>query len=404
MAQTSAPEAALASLDEAFDQGDIDRISAELAPLEAAHPGDARVRTFRARLTAAEGDQDQALALLRGVLRDNPAQSAEAEAYLGAILVARDELEAGLKHLTSALERGAEVPAANYAMGVALAAGEQYQEALAFLALAADKMPGSAATFFHAGLCQAQLGEFLKADAAFVMSVRIEPRQVDAWDLLARVRVELGKPEEALEALDEGLKHNPGHPRLMRQRVQLLIDFGRRDLAVKAVEQIPEDARTDEDETTLAIAAMEARKPAEGLRHARRAVELGAENWNAHYVLGLALEGQQPIDYPAVVRAYETAIALGDPDGRAGTRLGFVLGEERPGSDVQKAIAVLEAARPRSGDHPGTLLNLALCYRRAKRLRDVAPLCALILQSPLATPALREQAERLTKLVATESP
>lgn len=396
-ANPQAPADALRSLDEAFDQADLPRIRKELPPLERSHAADPRVRTFRARLTAADGDLDRGITLLRDVVKSSP-EAHEARAYLGALLVHRKEYEEGVEHITAAMEKGADVPAANHAMGIALSAVGKFEDALHFLGRAGEAMPGSASTFFYLGICYAELGEWLNADANFVQSLRLEPRQVDAWELLGRVRAQMEKPAEALDALDEGLRLNPDSERLRRLRTQILADFGRMDLAEKELLAMPPDRRTAEDEATLAIAALAGGRKPEALKHARRSVELDAKNWNHHYLLGTALEGVEPLDRKAVVSAYKQAIALGDPEGRAGTRLGFFLTEDAPGGDVKEAILVLQAARKRNGDHPGTLLNLALAYGRAKNPEPIPALCSAILQRDDATENVKEQARRLAAL------
>jgi tetratricopeptide (TPR) repeat protein len=398
MAQSSVPSEALQSLEEAFEAGDVAAIKAQLAPLERDHPEDLALKVQRARLDAAEGEVERALAQLEALDQAHPGEGLPA-AYLGAILVARKQYGRGKPLLEKAFSLGVVVPAAEHAMGVALGAEDRFADALPYLGRAAEKMPTSAPTFFYMGVSFAELAEWADAEDAFARCVEIAPKYVDGWEALARVEVELKKPDAAVRALDEGLVHNPGHLSLQRLKVQVKADHNDPDGALEAILDIPEARRVEEDWSNLAQLCMARDRWADALTHARKAAKSAPESPRTHFLLALALEGQKPMDRAAVLAELRKSVDLGDPTGDAGTRMGFLLMEDAPGGKVGEAIAVLEAARERSGDAPGTLLNLALAYAKGERKEDARVLASTVANHAGASANEREQAARLLKVL-----
>ena len=390
--------AALTRIEQHFAAADLAAVERELKPLAAKHGADPQLQVVQARLQVARGDVGAGEAALRSVVDRHP-DHALARGYLGAVLTGQRQYEEALPLLESALAAGARSPALEHAVGVALGASGRHAEALPHLAVAADAMPSWAPTYFYLGVCYAELGQWDLAADALAQSARLAPSYTDAFDALARVEVERQQPKAALAALDAGLKHNPGQLDLRRLRVQILLDHGDLEAAAADLEKIPAKQRDGDDLCTMATLAMREQRFDQALDNARTAVRRDPRSARAQHALGLALEGQQPLDRPAVVAAYRAAIECGDPDGAAGTRLGFVLLEESTVAAWREAQEVLEAAAVRNGRDPGTLLNWALACAKNGQRAKAAELCQAIAAAPTANANVRDQAARLAKQI-----
>ncbi len=391
-----APQDALVKLDDALAKADLTAARNQLVLLEKAHPQDGRVAVMRARVMASEGDTAGACVKLDR-LQNDAAAGGLARGYLGAILVAQRRYEEGLPHLEAARALKVDDAPVRHALGVALAAQGDYPNALPHLLDACARMPASAPSFFYTGICHAELGDFDAAAKALIQCVQIQPGYEEGWEALCRVEVTRGNTTVARKLLDEALKHNKDSLIIRRYQVGLLVELGDSAAALKALEAIPASARNAQDLVNLSMLAGEKKDRAGALKHAQAAVKADPNLDRAQYALGLALEGQTPLDRAAVLAAYHKAVALGDDRGDAGTRLGFVLMESGDKAELKTAVSVLEAAVERSGDAPGAVLNLALAYARNGDKPKAKAMCSVIMADDGAAPSDTEQAQRLLK-------
>jgi tetratricopeptide (TPR) repeat protein len=395
---TTASQDALDQLELAFEQGDLKVIRKEVTALEKAHPSDVRLAVARARLTAAQGDVAGAMGSLEKLVDDDD-HGALAKAYLGALLVAQRNYVEGRAMLEEALEAGVDVPALRHSLGVALAAAGLFEEGLQHLAAAAEKMPGSAPTFFYMGVCFGELGQWDRAAGALFNCIRVDPHYEEGFEALGRVEVERGNPAQARVLAEEGLKHNPGSRILLRFKATVLSDLGDAEGALEALHRIPSGNRTAEDLTNTALMAAGSGDYARALKNAEAAVKAAPNSPHAHYALGLALEGQKPPRQAAVLAAYQASVDLGDPSGEAGTRLGFLQLEDEDPAVRKQAITSLEGAVERSGESPGAVLNLALAYAKDGQKAQAKAMCGVVLADPRAAASEQEQATRLSKVL-----
>jgi len=395
MAHT-APQDALKTLETAFEKADIPGIRTLLPPLENAHPTDVRLKVARARLRAVDGDVGAAITLLEKHVAD-PKDGALARAYLGALLVAQRRHADGRVHLEAALAAGADVPAGRHALGVALLALGHARDSVAHLAKAAERMPSSAPTHFYLGVAMAELAQWEHAATALGAAIRLQPSYEEAYDAASRVELARGNADRAKAILQEGLAAAKDSPILLRAQAQVCSQLGDARGALSALQKLPAKDLSAEDRTNLALMSMGVGDGGSALRHAEAAVKADALSHRAQYALGLALEAQKPLPRPKMLAAYRKAVELGDPLGDAGTRLGFVLMEEDTPAAATEAVKVLEAAVTRSGQAPGSVLNLALAYARSKDAAKAKAMCNTILADARASASDREQAQRLLK-------
>lgn len=400
MSDTRPSSQELSALEDAFARGDTKAAAALADELSTKYPKATPGPVAKARLKAAAGDAKGAIKDLEK-LADQDKTSGLARAYLGSLLSATGEHKKAIAQLEAALKKpDGDVPAAHHSLGVSLLQTGKYKEAMTHLGKAADAMPTSAPTFFWFGQGCEIAKDYANAARAYVECVKNDPRYPGAFAALVRCHALQGNLDLAASTVEEGLKHNPGDPDLMRFRVQVAFDRNDHAAAQRALLAIPEAERDIDDLHNLVMLALQAEDAAGAEPHARLAVKKAPDDWRAHWLLGLALEGKQPPPRREVIEAYENAIARGDPQGEAGTRLGLVLLQ---GDDANPDLAaeVLEEARARNPEHAGLLLHLALARANQGERDQAKELASAVTASANATASEREQAERLLEALAS---
>lgn len=393
----SASSQTLVQLESALRQGDV---SAARKLLEQAEKLDARspdVAVARARLEAASGDAAKAEQTLRDTLEANP-KHAGAMGYLGAVLVEQRRHDEAKPLLEQAVLAGDTPPAVKRAWGRNLAARGDLKRGLLFLEQAAEEGPTVAAAHYDLAVAYGELGKAKKAAESFVRVVKLDPKHLVAWGMLIRMQA-ASDPKAAQKLLEEAEKHNPGEPSLARVRAELLLDAGRLDEGLLALDALPDSEKDAETYAATAWIRMQKKQWKEAVVAAKASVAKDPAYWRAQYTLGVALESEQPLNRAAVEGAYEAALKGGDPRGEAATRYGFMLLEDVPGQAPRttKAIELLEAARARSNDAPSTLLNLAIAYKQAGENAKAKALGVKLLAVKGLSQGMQEQAQRLAK-------
>jgi tetratricopeptide (TPR) repeat protein len=347
-------------------------------------------------VVAAEGDVAGALSRLDRLAND-ASHGALARGYRAAIQVAQRRYTDALPALEASFRAGVDEPALRHALGVALAAQGRSKEALPHLQNATQRMPSLGVSHFYLGICHAELGAMGSAQQALARAVELQPDLEDAWEALARVEVSRGNTGVAQKLMDEAVRINKDSLLLRRYQAQLLSDLGQAQGALAAIQAIPETQRNAEDLANLAILSMATGAMGPALKHAQAATRADGKLPAAFHALGLALEAQTPMDRAAVIDAYKKAIALGDPGGVTGTRLGFVMMESDDKAVLTEAVSVLNAAVERSGKAPGALLNLALALARLGDANAAKATARSLLADPRTGASEKEQAQRLIK-------
>lgn len=390
----------LSSLDDAFARADIPAALKLADELIARYPGDVHGPVAKARLTAAGGDVTTAVKALEALAQEHK-DTGLARAYLGALLTATGDHGKAIEALEAALKKpGGDVPAAHHSLGVSLLVTGRHKEAMAHLGQAADAMPSSAPTFFYFGQGCELAKDWANAERAYVQCVQIEPRYPNAFTSLVRVHALQGHLDLAASTVEEGLKHNPGDPDLMRFRVQVAFDQGELGKAKDALLAIPQAQRDVDDLHNLVMLALQDNDATTAERHAREATQKAPDDWRAWWLLGLALEGKEPMPRNDVIDAYEAAIEHGDPAAEAGTRLGLILmqGEQ---ADPDLAAEVLEDARQRNPKHAGLLLHLALARANQGERDQAKALAEEVSVHAEASEGEKEQAAKLLEALSS---
>ncbi len=131
--------------------------------------------------------------------------------------------------------------------GRALAAGGRYAEAKVVLDGFVASHPGHPNALMERARVQAALGQPADAANDFVLAIshvaRPEPDQVfELADFLQRA----GRPNDALAAINTALKLTPGLPALLERAVQIEMECGRPDAALRRVDEAIRAAKIKE--------------------------------------------------------------------------------------------------------------------------------------------------------------
>lgn len=383
----------LHNFDEAFARGDIPTCANVFQQRFTRAPEDPITRVLATRLHAITADPDGARVALQKLVEANP-DIPEVRAYYAHLLSVLRDTDAAREEANAAVVAAPDSFPAAFALGVAELAAGDAAAATTTLARAAELDERSSAARFYLGKAYEAAGDVQHADEAYGAATTLAPNFTAAWQGRARLLATAGNLDDARGVLDEAVQHNPGDAMLRQLRVHAALQAGDDEAARQALLDIPEVDRDVDDECQLAVLSLGARRWDEALAHIDTAAKKDENHWRPPYLRALALEGQGQ-GTEEVAPALERAVANGDPDGTAGTRLGLMLLTRPEIEDAPRAVKVLEAAAERSSRAPATLLNLALAVQREGEDARAAALADEVRKHDAATDTERDQAERV---------
>jgi tetratricopeptide (TPR) repeat protein len=201
----------------------------------------------------------------------------------------------------------------------------------------------------------ADLGRYEEAAAELAGADRYN---VPAQTLLARVKLAVGAPKEALLAADAAVAAGPTDLGALIARGMVLADLGRVDEAAAQAEQILREGRGSGYACTSAAAILaEVRNGQAALNAAWEGVRLTPDQPRAHLVLGVVAAGLGMDEIAH--RAYLEALALDPKLPVAQTALGMARSEQHR---YAQALARLRPVPPRQPSRPPSRPSRALSY------------------------------------------
>jgi len=139
-----------------------------------------------------------------------------------------------IKTLSKALNQDPNLAEAYLHRGIAYLEMNRVEEALEDLDRAVALMPQEPLAYYNRALAWMARQDWHRAEADLARAVALAPEDGEAWNLLAIVRAQAGKVEEALEAMERAMAL--GHPAGWRNRAILLEKAGRAEEALAAWE------------------------------------------------------------------------------------------------------------------------------------------------------------------------
>jgi tetratricopeptide (TPR) repeat protein len=205
------------------------------------------------------GDVPEAVAAARKAAAEHP--SAQAEDLLGRALLASNQSAEGLPHLEAAWQAAKTDPQFVFHYAEALLRREDFNKASAVLSAGLEAHPDDPQLVLAVGVARYGQRRFDDAIAAFLRVIRIDPRAEQPYGFLGRM-------------LDQAGTHLP----------EIIADYE------KWSARNPKNAEGWLLLAKARLASDAKDSSAEGLL--RRSISLGGGNWEAHYELGVLLEGK----------------------------------------------------------------------------------------------------------------
>jgi tetratricopeptide (TPR) repeat protein len=168
-------------------------------------------------------------------------------------------------------------------------------------------------------LCQ--LCRYTEAQTVLSEMIAVEPRNADAWSLMARAQLGQEQPLAALHAARAAISITPTDDWAVRLASAALGELGRHDEAVEAAEEAVRLAPRDWRAQAQLAEALTPTKPrlGEATAAAGRALELAPEEARSHIAVGLVAEADgRPRD---AAKAFVRALALDPRNGAAHSNL-----------------------------------------------------------------------------------
>jgi predicted TPR repeat methyltransferase len=147
----------------------------------------------------------------RKLLRKHPTEPTVLH-YLGLVHFRRGEHDAAIDHLRRSLERRPENPRGWNDLGGILIAAGQTQAAQSAYRRATEVAPQLAEGWYNLAVCQRRNGETESAVDSLQRAVASQPDYGRAYDLLATLLYQLGRPTEAAATYAQWHRHSPGDP------------------------------------------------------------------------------------------------------------------------------------------------------------------------------------------------
>jgi tetratricopeptide (TPR) repeat protein len=209
----------------------------------------------------------------------------------------------------AAADRYVFIPSFGLLLGLS-AALVRLPRTLAWLLGAAVVVIGSAWTVI-------QMPVWSSSERLFENAVEVAPRNAVAWDQLALLAVEEGKPKLAWRYTERGLVHSPGDWRLLHRQGLLLASRGQLDQAIRTMSEAATTPEAHLAYANLALLYLRRGDQDDALRAAEEAVRFQPQTAHNQRVLGIV--AYQRGDEALACRAFERAYAL-DPYDEANVR------------------------------------------------------------------------------------
>jgi len=108
----------------------------------------------------------------------------------------------------------------------------------------ATAFPGDALCSALLGSAYYNTGQSAEATVHLRRCLELNPSQIEAYEILARMAYERGEPEESVRLCRDALKRAPGHLEILNRLGRALLDLGE---APEAIQQLRKAARTHKD-------------------------------------------------------------------------------------------------------------------------------------------------------------
>lgn len=200
-------------------------------------------------------------------------------------------------------------------------------------------------------------------EAVRKLNPNFEANEESIYQLLAMVDRELGRNDEAIAALQEGLLKQPKNLRMLKALAFLQVHGNDDTVALPTFQAILDIDSKDEDALlNLGILYQKLNRLDDAAQSYRSALELNPTDFNAHYNLALLLMRQNKVADAA--REFQEADKISPGNADVLERLGDAYSFQ---DQLDKAAQAYQAAAVKAPDRPLLLSKLAFALARLKR-------------------------------------
>ena len=130
-------------------------------------------------------------------------------------------------------------------LGILYAKGQRYEEAVECFEIA-QSLDNNPASIHNAGLIYLEIGEYEKAEMAFLQAIQLEGDVPARYMALAKAEEKLGRPRKAIEALENAYELDPSVSTL-RQILAIYEAAGDAEAATATAARIEEQVTRDNE-------------------------------------------------------------------------------------------------------------------------------------------------------------
>ena len=230
---------------------------------------------------------------------------------LGIALVARGDVEAGIRQYGESLRIKPDFIKAHNNLGWVLAERHRPEEAIDHFRHALRVSPGYAKAHYNLGCALANQGRSVEAIDHFRQALRSDPEFTQVHNALGLALAAQNRPVDAVEQFEEALRINPDYIKAHENLAMICSGMGNLEQAEEHWREVlrlkPDHARAAAE---LGLVLMKRGAPAEAISYLRQALNIDPNDTVAHNNLGLALA---TLNRPAeAIGQYEEALRL-DP-------------------------------------------------------------------------------------------
>lgn len=280
-------------------------------------PGSAAAWRALAQIRSRQNRLDEAEEALRTALNRDPTDTGSAYRALGWIYMAGHRFDAAVEAFASAARNHPNDAASQYGLSQAYRASQNFSHALTAIQGALRLRPDwPAALALHGNILADSGSEFWdEAEVQLSKALVLAPDQTDTRCQLVSVLHRLGRDDEALHLLSEGLRMSPDAVNLLQQKSYLLLDLRRTAQARATCHRLlRHQPRESESWYLLARVLVQQKRLGIAARALYRAVRLAPQSHEVYRQIGwLSLEigslrlAREAVDHLLALTPTETA-------------------------------------------------------------------------------------------------
>ena len=316
------------------------------------------------------GNVDQAVQTLSGILKENPS-SAQTHANLGTVYVQQSRYREAAAEFREALNIDPTDQVALISYARALVVLGEFGSASPVIQGYVRRKPGDFEAIYLMGVVDRGLGNYADAENMLRRALALNANHYDVRYNLGFVLAKLGKPEEAREQFDKALQLNPASSEVRFQLAAVLKTLGQKE---KAREELKLFEQKKQESIEADVAGAKTNQANEYLRvgEIQRAVDkyreaIAEDLNNAHTYFNLALALDKLGDKKGERDALEKSVAVDAKFAAAHNQLGLLSLQAGQDPEAEKHLRIAISINPQYAEAQN---NLGVLYGQQGKVKE----------------------------------